>query len=85
MLSSVLKSQRAIAVNIEIMRAFVHLRATLASHAELSRRLDGLEQKYDGQFRSVFKAIRLILEPPSRPQRRIGFRKHEEHAHATRA
>ena len=85
MLSSVLKSPRAIAVNIEIMRAFVHLRATLASHAELSRRLDGLEQKYDGQFRSVFQAIRLILEPPSQPQRRIGFRRHEEHTHATRA
>lgn len=85
MLSSVLKSPRAIAVNIEIMRAFVRLRATLTSHVELSRRIDGLEQKYDGQFRSVFQAIRLILEPPSRPQRRIGFRRHEEHTHSTRA
>ena len=58
MLSSVLRSKRAVQVNIEIMRAFVRLRAVLASHADLARKLAELERKYDGQFRVVFEAIR---------------------------
>ena len=58
MLSSVLRSERAVQVNIEIMRAFVRLREMLASHAELARKLDALEKKYDAQFRVVFDAIR---------------------------
>ncbi len=74
MLSSVLRSQRAVLVNIEIMRTFVRLRETLASNAQLSRRLDELEKKYDVQFRAVFDAIRqLMAPPPPRPQQRIGF------------
>ncbi len=58
MLSSILKSKRAIQVNIEIMRTFVRLRRILASHAELARKLDSLEKKYDAQFKVVFDAIR---------------------------
>lgn len=75
MLSSVLKSSRAIAVNVEIMRAFVRLRSMLAAHAELAARIDELEQKYDGQFRAVFQTIRQLIEPAPLPRRRIGFRK----------
>ena len=73
MLSSVLHSQRAIQVNIEIMRAFVRLRHALASHKELARKLDALEQKYDVQFRAVFDAIRALMAEDARPKRRIGF------------
>jgi hypothetical protein len=58
MLSSVLRSKRAVLVNIEIMRAFVKLRQLLASHSELARKLDQLEKKYDQQFKIVFDAIR---------------------------
>jgi len=74
MLSSVLRSRRAISVNIEIMRAFVKLRQMLASNAELSRRLDELESKYDRQFKIVFDAIRQLMSPPVAPQKQIGFR-----------
>lgn len=74
MLSSVLRSERAVLVNIEIMRTFVRLRAMLASNVELARRLDDLEKKYDSQFRVVFDAIRqLMAPPPPRSQRKIGF------------
>lgn len=74
MLSSVLRSPRAVRVNIEIMRAFVRLRRMLASHKELAARLDELEKKYDAQFRAVFDAIRELMEPPPRPPKpRIGF------------
>ena len=58
MLSSVLRSERAVRVNIEIMRAFVQLRQMLASHADLARKLEALEKKYDSQFKVVFDAIR---------------------------
>jgi hypothetical protein len=74
MLSSVLKSERAIHANIEIMRAFIRLRQMLASNAELARRLDELEKKYDSQFRVVFEAIRQILSPPDSKRRSIGFK-----------
>jgi hypothetical protein len=74
MLSSVLRSRRAVLVNIEIMRAFVRLREILASNAGLSRRLNELEMKYDAQFRVVFDAIRKLMAPPPVPQRPIGFR-----------
>jgi Asp-tRNA(Asn)/Glu-tRNA(Gln) amidotransferase A subunit family amidase len=74
MLSSVLKSQRAVQVNIEIMRAFVRLRRMLASHADLARRLDALEQNYDAQFKAVFDAIRELMTPTvPRRRRAIGF------------
>lgn len=74
MLSSVLNSQRAIQVNIEIMRAFVRLRTVLAEHTDLARRLDELEQRYDRQFEAVFAAIRELMTLPERKPRRIGFR-----------
>lgn len=74
MLSSVLNSERAILVNIEIMRAFVKLRQILASHTELSRRLDELESKYDKQLRVVFDAIRRLTATPFRDRKQIGFR-----------
>ena len=74
MLSTVLNSERAILVNIEIMRAFVKLRQLLASSAELSRRLDELESKYDKQFRVVFDAIRNLMATSTRDRKEIGFR-----------
>ncbi len=74
MLSSVLRSERAVQVNIAIMRAFVKLREMLASHRDLARRLDELEKKYDSQFRVVFDAIRELMSPPAPSRRKIGFR-----------
>ena len=74
MLSSVLNSERAITVNIEIMRAFVKLRQLLASNTELARRLDELESKYDKQFKIVFVAIRQLMAKPVRDRKEIGFR-----------
>ena len=73
MLSSVLRSPRAVRVNIEIMRAFVRLRQLLLSNAELASKLAALEQKYDAQFRVVFDAIRELMTPPEMPQKPIGF------------
>jgi hypothetical protein len=73
MLSSVLRSKRAVLVNVQIMRTFVRLRQLLASHAELQRRLDQLEKKYDRRFKVVFEAIRELMEPPEKPGNRIGF------------
>ena len=79
MLSSVLRSERAIHVNIEIMRAFVRLRQMLASNAGLARKLEALESKYDAQFRVVFDAIRELMTPPEpRKKRPIGFAPWEE-------
>jgi ORF6N domain len=74
MLSSVLRSRRAVLVNIEIMRAFVRLRRILASNTALARKLSELEAKYDEQFRVVFDAIRELMSVPDPgPTRRIGF------------
>jgi hypothetical protein len=74
MLSGVLNSPRAIAVNIEIMRAFVRLRSLIESHAELAEKLSLLERRYDHQFKVVFDAIREIMNPAQPPKkRRIGF------------
>jgi hypothetical protein len=73
MLSSVLRSERAIQVNVEIMRAFVRMRSLLAQNRELARRLDDLESRYDRQFKVVFDAIRELMAPPPAPKRRIGF------------
>ena len=75
MLSSVLRSKRAVNVNIEIMRAFVRLRELMATHKDLARKLNALEKKHDAQFRVVFDAIRKLMEPPIKKQKsRIGFR-----------
>ncbi|GAB4510934.1 MAG: hypothetical protein Tsb0026_13420 [Sulfuricaulis sp.] len=74
MLSSVLHSKRAIQVNIEIMRTFVHLRRMLASNAGLARKLAALERKYDAQFSVVFDAIRELMTPPEpKKKHSIGF------------
>ncbi len=73
MLSSVLRSRRAVRVNIEIMRTFVHLRRLLASNEELARKLNSLEKKYDTQFKVVFDAIRELMTPPEKPKKPIGF------------
>jgi len=74
MLSSVLRSERAVQVNIQIMRAFVRLREILASNAELNDRLDALEHKYDQRFRVVIDAINHLMTPPAPKRRPIGFR-----------
>lgn len=73
MLSGVLRGSRAVAVNVEIMRTFVRLRKMLSSNAELSRKLDSLEQKYDSQFKIVFDAIRQLMTPKGETPREIGF------------
>ena len=80
MLSSVLRSERAVLVNIEIMRAFVQLRQMLSSHADLARKLAGLERKYDAQFKVVFDAIRQLMNPPdSGSKNPIGFVPPKDH------
>jgi len=73
MLSSVLNSDRAIEVNIAIMRAFVQLRKIIASNEELARKLDELEEQYDEQFRIVFEAIHALIEQDEKPTKKIGF------------
>lgn len=76
MLSSVLRSKQAVQVNIVIMRAFVRLRETLALHKELARKLEELEKKiasHDAQIRSIFEAIRQLMQPTEQPRKRIGF------------
>ncbi len=73
MLSGVLKSARAVRVNIEIMRTFVQLRQMLISHVDLARKLADLEKKYDRQFSVVFEAIRELMTPPEPAWQRIGF------------
>jgi hypothetical protein len=74
MLSSVLRSMRAVQVNVEIMRAFVRLREMVASRADLVRRLDRLEERYDRQFRAVFNAIRALIREDATPREQIGFK-----------
>jgi len=73
MLSSVLNSERAVQVNIEIMRAFVRLRELMSTHKDLARKLETLEKKYDAQFKVVFDAIRQLMTQPEPKKRKIGF------------
>jgi len=80
MLSSVLRSKRAVQVNIEIMRAFVRLRQMLSAHKDLERKLIALEKKYDKQFKVVFDAIRALMAPPEKPRKKIGFQVKERRA-----
>ena len=78
MLSSVLRGDRAVAVNIEIMRTFVKLRSMLSEHADLKRKLNALEKKYDDNFRMVFDAIHQLMDEPAPgaySRSRIGFTK----------
>ena len=74
MLSSVLKSERAINVNIEIVRTFTKLQEMISSHAELKVQIDDIEMKYDDQFKFVFSAIKQLLKPPDEPKRKIEFK-----------
>jgi hypothetical protein len=81
MLSSVLRSKRAVRVNVEIMRTFVRLRQLLASHVDLGAKLEEMEKKYDAQFKIVFEAIRHLVSPPSvTPRKQIGFGVRERRA-----
>jgi hypothetical protein len=80
MLSSVLNSERAIQVNIAIMRTFTQLKQMLASNTELARKLADLEKRYDAQFKVVFDAIRQLMTPPDRPRKHIGFHVREKSA-----
>ena len=73
MLSSVLRSKRAVQVNIEIMRAFVKLREMLSTHKDLARKLADMEKKYDSQFKVVFDAIRQLMSPTVPKKGTIGF------------
>jgi hypothetical protein len=79
MLSSVLNSDRAIEVNILIMRAFVKLREMISTHKDLAKKLEDLEQRYDSQFKMVFDTIRQLMAPPDvKKKRAIGFGRGEE-------
>ncbi len=78
MLSSVLNSERAVQVNIAIMRTFVKIREMLSTHKDLARKLANMEKKYDSQFKMVFDAIRELMRPPvESKKRKIGFRREE--------
>lgn len=78
MLSSVLNSERAIKVNIEIMRAFVRMRKMLISHEKLARKINALEKRYDAKFKIVFDALRQIMTPSKGDRNRIGFVRRKE-------
>jgi len=73
MLSSVLNSERAITVNIQIMRTFTKIRELLATHKELQKKIEDMEKKYDQQFKIVFDAIKQLLTPPEKKRQMIGF------------
>ena len=73
MLSSVLRSDRAVQVNVAIMRAFLQLRAMLATHEDLRRKIIEMEKRYDSKFHAVFATLRQMLETPISPKRQIGF------------
>lgn len=74
MLSSVLNSERAIAVNVQIMRTFTKLREMLTTHRELRQKIEEMEKKYDYQFKVVFDAIKQLIEPPQKSRKKIGFK-----------
>ncbi len=73
MLSSVLNSERAVQVNIQIMRTFIRLREMLMTHKDLKKKIEAMEKKYDYQFKIVFDAIKELLEPPEKIKKKIGF------------
>ena len=83
MLSSVLNSERAIKVNIQIMRSFARLRKMAVEFKDLSQRLDEMEQKYDSQFKVIFDAIRLLISEPESQEKKIGFIKEQQAAYQT--
>lgn len=73
MAANVLNSGRAVEASVEVVRAFVKMRSMLASHAELGRKIEALEKKYDSQFQVVFKAIKQLMLPADKPRTAIGF------------
>ena len=73
MLSSVLRSKRAVQVNIQTMRAFTQLRKMLSTHEDLKRKIESMEKKYDEQFQIVFEAIKQLIETDEKPKKKIGF------------
>ena len=80
MLANVLSSERAAQTSVMVVRAFVRLRQLLSSNAELARKLEAMEKKYDAQFKVVFDAIRQLMSPPETKRKEIGFHvKHEDH------
>jgi hypothetical protein len=80
MAANVLKSDRAVRASIQIVRTFIQMREAMASNADLARKLNTLEKKYDDQFKVVFDAIRRLMAPPDKPRRRIGFEVRERKA-----
>lgn len=78
MLSSVLSSERAVEVNIQIMRTVTRLHEMLLTHKDLQRKIEDMEKKYDSQFKVVFDAIRQLMTPPEKPKRKIGFQRGNE-------
>tara|TARA_B100000315_G_scaffold37340_1_gene31936 strand:- start:12116 stop:12337 length:222 start_codon:yes stop_codon:yes gene_type:complete len=73
MLSSILNSERAIMVNIQIMRTFTKLREMLSSYKDINRKIENMERKYDSQFKMVFEAIKQLLQPVKKSKKKIGF------------
>ncbi|MCL4497778.1 MAG: hypothetical protein M1467_06705 [Deltaproteobacteria bacterium] len=78
MLSSILNSERAIQVNIQIMRTFTKIREMLLSHKDLKHKIEEMEKKYDSQFKIVFNAIKELMSQPEKPVRKIGFKIEKE-------
>ena len=78
MLSTVLRSKRAVKVNIEIMRTFVFLRKSAFQYSEIWQKINSLEEKYDDQFKEVFSVLKLLLEPPTQSRNKIGFKRREK-------
>jgi hypothetical protein len=85
MLSSVLKSKRAIQVNIQVVRTFTKLRELLTTHADLRRKIEEMEQQYDRKFKVVFEAINRLLTEEEKPKQPIGFGRGQNHAQKTRS
>ena len=84
MAANVLRSARAVEMSLFVVRAFVRLRRSVVDHADLSRRLDEMEKKYDAQFKVVFDAIRALMAPPQKPRCSIGFRVEERSVYRVR-
>jgi hypothetical protein len=78
MLSGILTSERAIQMNIAIMRAFVHMRRLIATQKELVRKINDLEKKYDEQFKLVFTALKQLIQKENEPRKRLGYRNYDE-------
>ena len=84
MLSTVLRSKRAIQVNIQIMRTFIRLRNMIASNTDLKRKIEDMENRYDEQFRIVFEAIQKLLEEDAKPRKKIGYIKEKQRPYKSR-